>query len=194
MITMTIRFITACCLAFLFAGQFTSADDVDLQVGDAAPHFKTVDQDGKAWDSDDVIGKKTLVVYFYPAAMTPGCTKQACAFRDDSTKLKDANTEVVGISGDTAENLKLFEKAHQLNFRLLADPDGAIAKAFGVPLRDGGEIQREVDGVQHTLKRGVTASRWTFVIGLDGKIAVKNTKVDAPNDSQTVLEWLSKKQ
>lgn len=166
--------------------------EVTIDVGDAAPTFEVRDDTKEVWKSADHVGKKVVVVYFYPADLTGGCTKQACGFRDDSEKLAKAGVEVVGVSGDSPENHQLFKKEHSLNFVLLADEDGKVAKAFGVPVRDGATISRTVGGVEHTLKRGVTASRWTFVIGLDGKVLYKNTSVEAAEDSKKILEVVNR--
>src|SRR5262245_57986346 len=88
----------------------SGADDkADLKVGDPAPKFDSIDDQGKPWKSSDHVGKKVLVVYFYPADMTPGCTKQACGFRDDMGKLAGKNVEVVGVSGDSVANHKVFK-------------------------------------------------------------------------------------
>ena len=125
--------------------------------------------------------------------MTGGCTKQACAFRDDREKWRERNVEVVGISGDQPEGLALFKRAERLNFTLLADPDGKVAKAFGVPAGKGGSIDRFVKGEKFTLNRGVTTKRWTFLLAKDGKVLYKNDKVQAPMDSSTVLNFLKKK-
>ncbi len=179
------------CLGFALLACVGMAEEkpgVVVNVGDKAPMFEAMDDQGKVWKSAEHIGRKVLVVYFYPADLTGGCTKQACAFRDDHEALTKAGIEVVGVSGDTPENHQLFRKVHSLNFTLLADEDGKLARAFGVPLRDGDTITRQVDGVDKVLTRGVTASRWTFVIGLDGKVIHKNTVVDAAADSKNVLE------
>lgn len=164
----------------------------EVKVGDKAPEFAAQDDQGEKWESEQHVGKKILVVYFYPADMTGGCTKQACGFRDDMKKLQDAGVEVIGVSGDTVQNHKYFKKAEELNFTLLADPKGEVAKAFGVPTRPGGSIKRTIDGEEVTLTRGVTAARWTFVIDQDGKVALKNTKVNAANDSKAILELVEK--
>jgi len=95
---------------------------------------------------------------------------------------------VVGISGDNPKGLALFKRVNKLNFTLLSDFDGSIAKQFGVVTGPGGEIKREVGGVQHVLKRGVTTARWTFVIGKDGKVAKSYQCKDAAGDSKTVLD------
>ena len=163
----------------------------ELKVGDPAPQFECKDDSGSVWKSEDHYGKKTVVLYFYPAAMTGGCTKQACSYRDDKQKLADKNAEVVGVSGDEVDGLQLFKKAHGLNFTLLADTDGDVASAFGVPLKDGGEITREVDGKEFVLKRGVTSARWTIVVGKDSKIASINKEVKAAEDSQFILKLLN---
>jgi peroxiredoxin Q/BCP len=138
------------------------------------------------------VGKKIMVVYFYPADMTPGCTAQACGFRDDMKKLQDKGIEIVGVSGDSVRNHQLFKKAHELNFTLLADESGEVAKAFGVPVGPGAEIKRNIDGKEETLKRGVTARRWTFVIDKQGKIASKDTEVKAAEDSKKILGLVEK--
>src|SRR5262249_52137477 len=91
-------------------------EDVDLKVGDKAPEFEATDDQGKAFKSSDVVGKKILVVYFYPADCTGGCTKQACGFRDDADKLADKGVVVVGVSGDSVKNHQVFKKVHKLNF------------------------------------------------------------------------------
>lgn len=169
------------------------AQQNELNIGDPAPQFSALTDEGTTWNLADYTGKKYIVVYFYPAAMTGGCTKQACAYRDMKNEIDQAEALVVGVSGDNVEGLKLFKKAYNLNFPLLSDESGEIARKFGVPARNGGTINREIDGVQHELKRGVTTSRWTFIIDKNGKIAYKNTGVDAANDSKEILEFLKKK-
>ena len=182
-------------LVALTATVTTRAEDkpADLKVGDPAPKFASSDDQGKAWKSSDAVGKKVLVVYFYPADMTGGCTKQACGFRDDFQKLADKGIEVIGVSGDSVENHKVFKEAHKLNFTLLADEKGDVAKAFGVPVKAGGTFKtKDAAGNPVELKRGVTTARWTFVIDKDGKIAYKDTKVNAAEDSKKLLEVAEK--
>ena len=164
-----------------------------LEVGDKVPAFEALDDHGKSWKSESFRGKKLLLVYFYPAAMTGGCTKQACAFRDDQAKWKERGVEVVGVSGDQPDGLALFKRAEGLNFTLLADPDGKVAKTFGVPAGKGGSIDRFVKGEKFTLNRGVTTKRWTFLVSKDGKVLYKNDKVQAAQDSSVVLNFLKKK-
>ncbi len=182
---------SVCCFAMIFAmtlGSFSSAGETKLEKGDKAPSFQGVDAQGKKWKSSDYVGKKVIVVYFYPADFTGGCTKQACGFRDDFKKLKDNGVMVIGVSGDTPETHALFKKYHKLPFTLLADPKGKIAKAFGVPTRKGGTIEREPFGKKIKLTRGVTINRWTFVIDKDGKIALVNPNVNAAKDSKAILK------
>ncbi|TWT58736.1 putative peroxiredoxin bcp [Thalassoglobus neptunius] len=172
---------------FLLSSTFANAVDVTLNVGDQAPSFVIQDDTGANWNSDKHFANKTVVVYFYPADMTGGCTKQACGFRDDLSKLEGENVEVVGVSGDSVRNHQLFKKAHDLNFTLLADPDGVAATAFGVPFTKGEKsITREIDGKEEVLTRGGTAKRWTFVVK-NGKVVYKDDKVNAAEDSQKIL-------
>lgn len=171
----------------------SAADVVDVKVGDAAPKFEALDDSGAAWKSADHVGKKLIVVYFYPADMTGGCTKQACGFRDDFSKLKEQGVEVVGVSGDSVKNHQLFKKAHQLNFALLADTEGKVAEAFGVPFTPGEKsVKATIDGKEEILIRTVTAKRWTFLIDKQGKIALKNTEVAAADDSKAILAAIAK--
>lgn len=161
-----------------------------LEVGSEVEKFSANDDAGELWSIEEHLGKKNIVVYFYPAAMTGGCTTQACAYRDMSSELADADTIVVGVSGDSVNGLALFKQANQLNFPLLSDPNGSLAKLFGVPVRGGGSIEREVDGSLHTLIRGLTTSRWTYIIGKDGTIIYKNDEVKPGEDTANVLAAL----
>jgi peroxiredoxin Q/BCP len=167
-----------CLPALALAAEPKYDEPVALKVGDKAPQFAGKTDEGKDWKSSDHVGKKTIVVYFYPKDMTPGCTKQACNYRDMQKEFAGKNVEIIGVSRDTVESHVEFKKKHDLNFTLLADPDGKIAKAFGVaPMKfPGGEL----------------SSRWTFVIDPEGKIAYKNEKVDAAKDTETVLKVVDK--
>jgi peroxiredoxin Q/BCP len=128
-------------------------------IGDKAPLVQGKDQNGKEWKLADVVGKKVVLLYFYPKDDTPGCTKEACGFRDRIADLKKDNVEVVGVSFDSAESHQKFISKYNLNFPLLADTDGAIADAYGV--RMAGKNM---------------SNRASFLIGLDGKIVhVTNT-------------------
>jgi thioredoxin-dependent peroxiredoxin len=163
------------------------AQQVDLNVGDPAPRFDAISDDGTPWRSVDHVGSGFLVVYFYPAAMTDGCTAQACSFRDNRSRLQELGATVVGVSGDRVENLRAFKGSNRLNFPLLSDTGGAIAAAFGVPVRAGGQISRTGDGAEVQLTRDVTAARWTFIIAPDGRIAYKATQVDPEGDGPAVM-------
>ena len=181
----TLAFILA-----IFLGFTSQIFSQDLKVGDKAPDFSAKSVDGTTWNLKNHIGEKNIVVYFYPAAMTGGCTKQACAYRDLSSDLESADALVIGVSGDNVDGLKVFKKAYDLNFTLLSDSSGEIAGKFGVPVREGGTIEREVDGKNVELTRGATASRWTFIIDKNGKVVYKNEDVDASGDPQEVLNFL----
>jgi thioredoxin-dependent peroxiredoxin len=174
-------------------GVLAREDKVELKKGDKAPSFQATDDEGKTWKSGDHVGKKVIVVYFYPADFTGGCTKQACTFRDDMEKLTGKGIEVIGISGDSAKTHSLFKKHHKLNYTLLADEKGEIAKKFGVPVNKGGKAKGfDENNKEIVVERGVTIPRWTFVIGKDGTIIYKNPKVNPAQDSQQVLEAVEK--
>ena len=172
----------------LLAAAPAAAQEIVLNVGDPAPVFQAPADDGTMWRSTDHVGERIVVVYFYPAAMTGGCTAQACAFRDHRSELEQLGATVVGVSGDRLENLRVFKGQYQLNFPLLSDPNGVVMRAFGVPVREGATITREVGGDTIQLTRDATAARWTFVIGRDGRILHKETQVDAEGDPRSVID------
>lgn len=161
-----------------------------LNVGDKVPAFKATSDDGTVWNSKDYIGKKYVVIYFYPGAMTGGCTKQACAYRDYHTNIENADAMVVGVSGDNIKGLQLFKNTYNLNFTLLSDKSGKIARIFGVPTRDGATFTKEVDGKNYTIERAKTASRWTYIIDKNGTVIYKNEDVNVTSDPQDVLNFL----
>jgi peroxiredoxin Q/BCP len=130
-----------------------------LAVGDPAPEFALTDSTGRTVSLSDY-RSRSVVVYFYPAAGTPGCTKQACDFRDNLAELKDAGFDVVGISPDSEAKLAKFAEAEGVNFPLLSDSDRAVMQQWGAY----GEKQnygRTITGV----------IRSTFIVDADGKIA-----------------------
>jgi peroxiredoxin Q/BCP len=163
---------------------------VDLNVGDTAPKFEAAADTGTTWKSEEHAGKKIVVLYFYPASFTGGCTAQARAFRDDMKTFADQDVEIVGMSGDTVRAQEAFKKLNALNFTLLSDENGAVAGMFGVPTKPGGTVKQKIGGQIEEFTRGVTIERWTFVIDKSGKIAYKNTKVNPSRDSKAVLDLL----
>jgi len=182
-------------LAVLSGGTKLAAQEkkIEVQVGDTAPGFEATDDKGMVWKSTEHVGKKYVVVYFYPGDFTPGCTRQAQSFRDNMNTLNGQGIEVIGISGDSANTHALFKAAQKLNFPLLADENGNLAKSFGVPVGAGGEIRtKDADGKNVVLKRGVTTVRWTFVIGKDGKVIYKNTRVNPVDDSKQIAAFIEK--
>src|SRR5690242_2171327 len=150
---------STCSLLALAAAVFSGAmlalpaNGATPKVGEKAPLIEGKDQDGKMFKLGDEIGKKVVLLYFYPKDDTPGCTKEACGFRDRIADLKKDNVEVIGVSFDSPESHQRFISKFNLNFPLLADTDGKIADAYGVkmPTRP-------------------MARRVSFLIGLDGKI------------------------
>jgi thioredoxin-dependent peroxiredoxin len=103
-----------------------------LQIGDKIPNFVAKDSNGNDFESASVIGKKIIVFYFYPKDNTPGCTAQACSFRDQYEDFKDLGAEVIGISSDSVQSHEKFAKRYKLPFLLLSDSDKKIRSLFGV--------------------------------------------------------------
>lgn len=159
----------------------------ELKIGDKVSEFSGIDDTGANWKSSTV-KSDFLVVYFYPAAMTGGCTAQACAYRDDKATFDKMGAAIIGVSGDEVKNLKVFKESSQLNFPLISDSKGDISKKFGVPTKEGGSITREIAGENFLFARGITASRWTFVLDKNRKIIYKNAEVNAAEDSKKVME------
>ena len=108
-----------------------------VKVGDAAPDFTLPSQTGASVSLNDFLNKKSIVLYFYPKDNTPGCTTEACSFRDSYEVFKDAGAEVIGVSSDTPESHQQFAKQHRLPFTLLSDGHGDIRKRYGVPTTFG---------------------------------------------------------
>ncbi len=104
-----------------------------LQVGDRAPDFSATMQDGSTIRLSDFVGKRGLVLFFYPRDGTPICTKEACSFRDSYEQFVEAGAEVVGVSSDSSESHRAFAQRHKLSFPLITDADGSLRKAFGAP-------------------------------------------------------------
>lgn len=104
-----------------------------VAIGDKVPIFILNDQFGEAYNIESVLGKKNLVLYFYPKDETPGCTAEACSFRDAYEEFKEHDCEVIGISGDDEESHRNFAIKHRLSFILLSDQGNHIRKVFGVP-------------------------------------------------------------
>lgn len=103
-----------------------------LKVGDTLPNFTAKDTNGTIFDSQNYIGKQSLVIYFYPKDNTPGCTAEACSFRDNYQDFKDLGAEVIGISADSVTSHLKFKSKFQLPFILLSDADKKLRKLFGV--------------------------------------------------------------
>lgn len=125
-----------------------------IEVGDQIPMFSLKDQDGKEFSVKDHVGKKKLVIYFYPKDDTPGCTKEACKFRDEFEVFQDLEAMIIGISADNVKSHKNFALKYNLPFTLLSDTNNEVRKSFGVP----GELFGSVPG------------RVTYIIDLNGKV------------------------
>ncbi len=163
----------AATLLLLFAG--SAAFGQQPAVGEAAPDFELRDQDGELHSIEDYRGK-WVVLYFYPKDDTPGCTTEACEFRDDIFKYREAACQVLGVSLDDQASHKEFAEKYSLPFPLLADTEGETADSYGVKSRF----------------LGITvAKRQTFLIDPDGNIAKHYEDVDPDTHSQQVLADLA---
>ena len=153
---------------------FSLASGADLAVGQAAPNFIAKNQNGKSFELNNEKGHY-VVLFFYPKAGTPGCTKQVCAFRDHIEKIKVLGASVYGISADTVQDQLNFHQTHHLAFDLLADPDDKIIQAYGSKMP--------------ALK---LSKRWTFI--LDEKLIIRAIEkdVDPAADAEKVAALIEK--
>lgn len=148
-----------------------------VSVGQQAPLFTLHAQDGSTLNLASRQGTGWTVLYFYPKAGTPGCTTQACAFRDAIQVIRNENADVFGISTDDVEDLQKFHKAHQLTFTLLSDPDAKVTEAYGVKM-----------------PIVTAAKRWTFILDPSLVIRQIDDDVDPAMDAMRVAKALQKLQ
>jgi peroxiredoxin Q/BCP len=181
-------------LALTGNGSSSAGDKGELKVGDKAPAFEGTNDQGKPWKSSDFVGKKIVVLYFYPADFTGGCTAQACGFRDNMESLKSKDVEVIGVSGDTPKTHDMFKKYHKLNFTLLSDEQGELAKKFGVKVNvaKGKATGIDESGNKVDVFRGATISRVTIVIDKQGRIAAIDAVSKAGDDAKRIAEVIKK--
>lgn len=146
-----------------------------LSIGHKAPLFQLLNEEGKTFNLASRAGQGWTVLYFYPKAGTPGCTTQACAFRDAIKQVRDQDAEVYGISTDEVSALADFHQKHRLNFILLSDPDAKVTESYGVKMP--------------VLKM---AKRWTFIIDPNLVIRDINDDVDPALDAKVVAERIQR--
>lgn len=147
---------------------------MSLNIGDIVPYFELNDQKGELFKSDTVIGQKPAVVYFYPKDETPGCTAEACFFRDSYEDFKDLGAEVIGISSDSIGSHKRFAERHRLPFILLADTKKKVQRLFKLP----------------KLLFGLYTKRITFVIDKEGKVVYVHDSLLATSHIKKALKAL----
>lgn len=149
------------------------------KVGNKAPAFSMLNQKGEKVSLKDFAGKKNVVLYFYPKAMTPGCTVQACGIRDSKRKFTSKDTVVLGVSPDAPERLQRFIDRDKLNFDLLSDPEHKITEKYGMW------------GLKKFMgKEYMGVIRSTFIIGKDGKLKHIMDKVKTKTHHDDVLEFI----
>ncbi len=136
---------------------------MSLEVGDKVPEFIAKNDSGEDFQSNVVIGKVPVVIYFYPKNFTPGCVKEACSFRDSYADFKSAGAEVIGISSDSIKSHERFKRKYQLPFMFLSDPKGKLRKLFGVK----SELL------------GLLPGRETYVVDKQGVVQLKFNSMNA---------------
>lgn len=151
-----------------------------IKVGKAAPAFKLENAEGETVKLSDFKGEKNVVIYFYPKAMTPGCTVQACSIRDSKKAFAKLDTVVLGISPDAPKSLAKFTERDKLNFTLLSDPDHKVAELYGA----WGE--KSLYGRKYM---GILRS--TVIVGKDGKVKHVMEKVNTKTHHDDVLEIIA---
>lgn len=151
-------------------------------VGEVAPSFSLPASTGGAISLEDLRGKQVVVLYFYPRADTPGCTKEACGFRDALADYDKAKVAVLGVSPDPVKAVEKFATKFHLNFPLLADEDHAVCEKYGV------WQEKSMYG-----KKYWGAARVTFVIGRDGRVLHVFEKVKPEGHDREVLAWLQER-
>ena len=146
-----------------------------IEVGSSVPQFTLADQDGKQFSITSVLGKKNLVIYFYPMDDSPGCTKEACAFRDQFEVFNEADAMIIGISRQSVESHKKFAEKYHLSFTLLSDESEVVRKMFGVPVNFLGMIPGRV----------------TYIIDKSGKVVyIFNSQTQATKHVDEALRIL----
>lgn len=161
------------------AARRVGATAVDSLEGRKAPPFELPDADGATVALKDLLTHGNLVLYFYPKDMTPGCTTEACDFRDESRQLKALGAQVVGVSADSPESHRKFVAKHDLNFLLLSDPDNRVTRLYGV-YKKKSLYGREFMGIERT----------TFVIDRDGVVRKVFPKVKVAGHAEEVIAAL----
>ncbi|MCR9183282.1 MAG: peroxiredoxin [Flavobacteriaceae bacterium] len=147
---------------------------MSITIGDTIPDFKLTDQNGNKFDIKSVKGKKKLVIYFYPKNFTPGCTKEACSFRDSYEDFESLGATVIGISADSKKSHERFAKKYNLPFTLLSDETGKVKRKFGV---------------KNDLF-GLLPGRETYIVGQDGKVLYVFNSMNAARHIKKALEVL----
>jgi peroxiredoxin Q/BCP len=151
-----------------------------MRVGEKVPDFELPDQDAKLHRLAELLEAGPVVLFFYPAALTPGCTREACHFRDLAAEFAAAGVQRVGISRDPVQKQKRFADRYSFDYPLLSDVDGTVSRAFGVARGPVG------------LRLGMPVKRWTFAIRPDRSVAaVIHSEVDMDRHADEALRALS---
>lgn len=167
-------------LYFSFNGSSQTSNNIDMkkiEIGSSIPAFTLKDQNGTLFDINSVLGKKNLVIYFYPKDDSPGCTKEACYFRDQFEVFNDADALIIGISGQSVESHKAFAEKYRLTYTLLSDEGNRVRKLFGVP----------------TNFFGLLPGRVTYVVDRAGKVVyIFDSQIQAAQHVDEALRIIMK--
>lgn len=154
---------------------YFNTDTMKVVEGSKVPTFELRNQYGELFSLDSVLGKKNLVIYFYPKDDTPGCTKEACSFRDQFAVFADADAMIIGISAQSVESHLAFAKKHRLNYLLLSDTDNKVRKLFGVPSN----------------MFGLIPGRVTYIVDKNGEVVyIFNSQMNAEKHVDEALRIL----
>lgn len=169
-------YLIICVILFTSCSTFSQKNNMnEIKVGSSIPSFTLPDQSGNLFDINSVLGKKNLVIYFYPKDDSPGCTAQACSFQDQFEVFKEADAVIIGISGQSVESHKEFAIKHRLTFTLLSDVGNKLRKQFGVP----------------TNLLGLLPGRVTYVADKTGKVIyIFNSQTQATKHVDEALRIL----
>ena len=164
---------------FKSEAQSSNSDNMSkISVGSTIPSFTLNDQNGHAFDIRTVLGKKNLVIYFYPKDDSPGCTKEACSFRDQFEVFAEADAVIIGVSSQSVKSHKEFAEKYRLNYTLLSDEEDVLRKLFGVPAN----------------LFGLIPGRVTYIVNKEGKVVyIFNSQIKAEQHVEEALKILKKK-
>lgn len=190
---MCIRLLAFVLLALqVSTGLSQSPSRAALKPGDPLPEFSAIDDSGQMWKSSQYVGKKILIIYFYPADFQRASEAKARQFNEEWQELKSRDIELIGISGDSVSTHQRFKQQNQLDFTLLSDESGEVARQLGVAVRGGGTVRAVIDSKPVAIERQSTATWKYIVVDEEGKVVETPSSLTALGDIDIVFERLAK--